>query len=57
MNHAPKSPQDDEDDENFNPFANLFGRLSATNVEDKAKGNHGNGDGDSGADDLASLSV
>ena len=53
MNHAPKSSQDDEDDENFNPFANLFGRLSTTKVEDKAKVNHGNGEGDSGADDLA----
>ena len=42
-----KSPQDDEDDENYNPFATLFGRISASaKDEQKTDGGSGSGNGD-----------
>ena len=45
-----KSPQDDEDDENYNPFATLFGRISASaKDEQKTDGGSGSGNGDTDA--------
>lgn len=42
-----KSPQDDEDDENYNPFASLFGRISASAKDEKqTDGGSGGGNGD-----------